>query len=78
MGCGDVKRSFSVIILRQMHIKMTPLNGVDGGIMVGSVDGYQWIPKRSGVLFCLQFGEEKKKREAYSLISCHCVSPVML
>lgn len=61
MGCGDVKRSFSVIILRQMHVKMTPLNGVDGGIMVGSVDGYQWIPKRSGVLFCLQFGEEKKK-----------------
>lgn len=59
---------------------MTPLNDIDGGIMVGSVDGYQWIPKRLRVLHCLQFKKKKKKKKkfkkkklcalrAYSLIS---------
>lgn len=54
----------SVIILRQFHIEMTPLNDIDGGIMVGSVDGYQWIPKRLRVLYCFQFVKKEKKKSS--------------
>lgn len=51
---------------------MTPLNDIDGGIMVGSVDGYQWIPKWLRVLYCFQFVRKKRKLcalRAYSLLS---------
>lgn len=45
----------SVIIRRQFHTEMTPLNDTDGGVMAGSADGYRRIPKRLRVLYCFQF-----------------------
>ena len=61
----------SAIILRQFHIETTPLNVIDGGIMVGSVDGYQWIPKRLRVLYCFQFVKKKKKSLCTESIFSH-------
>ncbi len=49
---------------------MTPLDDIDGGIMVGSVVGYQWISKHLRVLYCFQFVKEKLRApSAFSLMS---------
>lgn len=56
---GDVKKQLNF----SHHLETVPhwMHDIDGGIMVGSVDGYHWIPKWLRLWYCFQFVKKKRK-----------------